>query len=157
MAGQRGPLWLAGVAGGFPVIHDEDSSMKRFLLLCLGIVLTGCAGLHEPPASPQLSTSAERGRIFAQRACAGCHAVASEVTSPNRDAPPFWRLGQQLEPLTLRVALVAVSNYGHGEMPPIAIVGGEIDDVADYIASVPPPLPRASWRLVRSPGPGRAG
>lgn len=124
-----------------------------YLLL---FALAGCAVSKPPAPGPEPATAWERGRSFARRSCAGCHAIGAAQTSPNPAAPPFWRLAERYDPLTLRVALGAVSGFGHGEMPPIAIVGDEIDDVADYIASVSPPLAgerqTTASRTVTSPG-----
>lgn len=122
--------------------------------IALILLLASCAG---PTPRPEAARSPEpgpvdRGRTFVQRACAGCHAIGSGAQSPNPHAPPFWQVGQKMDDLSLQVALAAVSHYGHGEMPPIAIVGGEVSDVAQYIKSLKPPADRSARQVRRQTG-----
>lgn len=114
--------------------------MKSLWPIAATMLLAGCAASPRPaPTGALTPTAVERGRTFVQRACAGCHAIGTAAQSPNPSAPPFWRLGRELEGAQLQAALAAVSRQGHNEMPPIAIVDRELGDVAQYIRSLQPP------------------
>lgn len=107
-----------------------------FCLLLLGSVL-GCATANDSAAGWWWPRSAvERGRAFAQRACAGCHAIGRQGLSPNPDAPPFRTLAARLPGPSLEAELSSISAQGHIWMPPIYITPAEVRSVAAYIRSV---------------------
>jgi mono/diheme cytochrome c family protein len=106
------------------------------LIAGLGVLLAGCAsagpdaGLGRAPGS-----AAERGLHFAQRACAGCHALDAGQ-SPNGGAPTFAILQIRFTPIALERRLAEISAHGHYEMPPVFISRDEAKDIAAYIGSI---------------------
>jgi mono/diheme cytochrome c family protein len=88
-----------------------EMKLKLARLICLMLPLAACQGL--PPAAPGVSTTADRGRAFAQASCSGCHAVARFGSSSNPDAPPFPAIANQegLSAESLTYWLRGAHNY----------------------------------------------
>jgi cytochrome c len=118
----------------------------RRTLLTLAMLATagGCAtGPFPAPKSPTLDASADRGRFFVLRSCAGCHAVGSLGESPNSSAPSFASVRLRHNVLSLERRLAQISRSGHFEMPPIYMSDAEIKDIAAYIETIEPPASAA--------------
>lgn len=103
---------------------------RLFALLTAVSLLAGCAGGPPPAKAPE---SAVAGHAFAQRACAGCHAIARTGASPNARAPAFRDLGARRSDAELTAALAEISRNGHVEMPPIYVTPDEMKGVVAYI------------------------
>lgn len=101
------------------------------------LVLTA-AGAAQAAADP-VAAAVSRGRAFAERNCAACHAVGPTGASPRRKAPPFRALAGRFVPLTLQRRLTEISETGHYEMPPFAVHSDEASDVAAYLNSLERP------------------
>jgi mono/diheme cytochrome c family protein len=93
-------------------------------------------------ASPRAlaDTSIERGKIFVEENCAGCHAVGLKDVSHRRGAPPFRTLHERYDVGDLAEAFAeGISGIHNGEkqMPEFtALEPEEIDDLIAYLRSV---------------------
>lgn len=106
--------------------------MRRVLtVVALAALAAGCAS----PGREDRSDAAA-GRRFAERACAGCHAVERRGESPNPHSPPFRTLAARLPGAALEAQLDGIARQGHVEMPPVYMTPDEIHDVAAYIRAV---------------------
>ena len=103
-------------------------------LLAIAALTTGCSALAPPPAARP--AAGDPGRAFAQRACAGCHAIAPSGESPNPHAPAFRDLARQRNDAELLAALGQISRNGHVEMPPIYVTPDEMKAVVAYMRSL---------------------
>lgn len=79
--------------------------------------------------------TAEQGRAFAERRCAGCHAVGLDE-SPGATGPRFRDLGARYNALSLRQRFAEVSDHGAGMMPPIRIEPGQAEALVVYFDSL---------------------
>lgn len=112
--------------------------MRRlFTIIGLSATVAACVstGGEAPGAT---NPAAERGQRFAQRACAGCHAVEPSGESRNPTAPNFASLRMRYTSPQLERRFAAISEHGHYEMPPIYILPDEGRDLAAYIESLGP-------------------
>ena len=100
----------------------------RVFLPLVAIVLS-CA------ASAQ-SGRAQRGQIFVQTNCAGCHAVGRLGESPLRIAPPFRTLHERYPIDDLAEALAEGIVTGHPTMPEFRLDAAQINDVIAYLKSL---------------------
>jgi len=90
-------------------------------------------------ASAPLSYEIERGRAFAQRHCATCHAIGRTGSSPYAPAPPFRTLHERYDVEALAEALAEGIVVGHGgarQMPQFVLSPAEIDDLLAYLKSL---------------------
>lgn len=90
-------------------------------------------------ASSQLSRDVQRGRAFAERHCATCHAVGPTGPSPYAPAPPFRTLHERYDVEALAEALAEGIIVGHGgarQMPQFVLSPTEIDDLLAYLKSL---------------------
>ena len=87
-------------------------------------------------ARAEASPRVEYGRRFADRACAGCHAVGVSGSSRQSKAPPFRTLPGMLPGRRLASELRTISAHGHRDMPPIYMTPAERRAVAAYIRAV---------------------
>lgn len=101
------------------------------LAAALAIATAGVAQATTDPIAAQA-----RGRLFAERNCAACHAVGLTGASPRRKAPPFRLLAGRFVPLTLQRRLTEISETGHYDMAPFPIHSDEASDVAAYLNSL---------------------
>lgn len=104
--------------------------------LCAGCVATKGVVVVSGSAGAANGRSEIRGEAFAQRACAGCHAIGRSGASRASHAPTFRNLAQTRSDADIRRVLSDIPRYGHVEMPPVYITGDELKDVAAYIISL---------------------
>ena len=122
--------------------------MRHMLVGFLLLSAAGCATSGPAPrGSNTLDVSADRGRFYAVRSCAGCHAVAGLGASPNGSAPTFGSIRLRYNALSLSRRLESISRNGHYEMPPIYMTPDEIQDIVAYVETIeaskaPGPSPR---------------
>ena len=112
--------------------------MRRMFMSVLLLAASGCATAGPTPQTT-LDASADRGRFYALRSCAGCHAVGVLGASPNENAPSFGAIRLRYNALSLPRRLSEISENGHYEMPPIHMTPDEIRDVAAYVQTVEAP------------------
>lgn len=111
--------------------------MRRILMSFLLLTAAGCATSGPTPnSSTNLDVSADRGRFYALRSCAGCHAVGVLGESPNASAPSFGAIRLRYNALSLPRRLAEISKSGHYEMPPIYMTPNEIQDIVAYVETV---------------------
>jgi mono/diheme cytochrome c family protein len=90
-------------------------------------------------AAPVSSLEIERGRAYAQRHCATCHAIGPTGSSPYAAAPPFRTLHERYDVEALAEALAEGMIVGHGgarQMPQFTLSPAEIDDLLAYLKSL---------------------
>ena len=75
-----------------------------------------------------------RGKAFAERWCARCHAIEAGHRSAEPGIPSFMRMAA--DPENTRSALRQFITIPHFEMPPQSLTTAEIDDVIAYILSL---------------------
>jgi mono/diheme cytochrome c family protein len=110
---------------------------RRAIILGLSLLTAACAGfVRDPGPARALSPDAERGERFAQRACAGCHAIRPSDQGTPRSAPAFATLRLRYNRIQTERRLATISERGHYEMPPIFISADEAKDLAAYIESL---------------------
>jgi mono/diheme cytochrome c family protein len=78
----------------------------------------------------------ERGRVFLQTHCAGCHAIGPVGASPLGVAPPLRTLHQRYPVETLAEALAEGLTTGHPTMPEFQLDPAQINDVLAYLKSL---------------------
>src|SRR5471032_3010799 len=106
------------------------------------LVLSAIAALGaSPQTTPPSADAASRGLYVALRVCSACHKVAFPGVGPDSAAPSFAAIHARHDAEGLHSLLVEISSAGHQEMPPIPMSPAEIEDVAAYIATVPPAPP----------------
>jgi len=113
----------------------NESSMKSATFLLAGILGVQIVAA----ASAPLSYEIERGRAFAQRHCAMCHAIGRTGSSPYAPAPPFRTLHERYDVEALAEALAEGIVVGHGgarQMPQFVLSPAEIDDLLAYLKSL---------------------
>lgn len=106
----------------------------------LGIFLLALATASA--ATGQLSREIERGRAYAQRHCATCHAIRRTGSSPYDRAPPFRTLHERYDVEGLAEALaegIVVGHTGARQMPQFVLSPAEIDDLLAYLKSLESP------------------
>ncbi|MBZ6078802.1 c-type cytochrome [Microvirga puerhi] len=99
--------------------------------LALSIVLLL---LSQP--SPAQEGRAERGRVFVQTNCAGCHAIGRVGESPLAIAPPFRTLHERYPVEDLAEALAEGITTGHPTMPEFRLDPAQINDVVAYLKTL---------------------
>jgi len=91
----------------------------------------------------QSSAEIERGRAFAERNCATCHAVGRTGVSPYAPAPPFRTLHERYDVEAIAEALAEGIVVGHGgarQMPQFRLEPPQIDDLLAYLKSLEIPV-----------------
>ncbi|MFZ4808947.1 MAG: c-type cytochrome [Hyphomicrobiaceae bacterium] len=91
-------------------------------------------GLSASSATAQDTASIARGRVYAERICAECHAVAPGQRSPRPDAAGFAVIANT--PGMTAMALAIWLQTPHREMPHIVVAPQDRDDVINYIRSL---------------------
>ena len=77
----------------------------------------------------------ERGRLYVETACAGCHAVrGGQSESPNPNALPFEAIAQTSG--LAAPSLFMLLRTSHETMPNIVIATKDLEDVVAYILSL---------------------
>lgn len=107
------------------------TALAAVVLLSLG----ACAGV-DGAGLDSLDPAVRRGANFAQANCASCHALGADADSPDPSAPAFLRIRRNYTRLSLERELRAIPEVGHYLMKPIAIDGGDVDDLIAYIESL---------------------
>lgn len=87
------------------------------------------------PAAAQ-SGRAQRGQVFVQTHCAGCHAVGRVGESPLPIAPPFRTLHTRYPVQDLAEALAEGITTGHPSMPEFRLDAAQINDVIAYLQTL---------------------
>jgi mono/diheme cytochrome c family protein len=100
--------------------------------LIAGLATICAAILLAAPALAQ-SGRAERGRVFLQEHCAGCHAIGRVGESPLAIAPPFRILHRRYPVETLAEAFAEGITTGHPTMPEFQLDPAQINDVLAYL------------------------
>jgi mono/diheme cytochrome c family protein len=104
------------------------------------LVYAALLGLGTAAAAPPLSSrEIERGRAYAQRHCATCHAIGRTGSSPYDRAPPFRTLHERYDVEGLAEALaegIVVGHTGARQMPQFVLSPAEIDDLLAYLKSL---------------------
>jgi cytochrome c len=111
--------------------------------LTLAAFATVFLGLNSVAAA-QSSAEIERGRAFAERNCATCHAVGRAGTSPYAPAPAFRTLHERYDVEALAEALaegMVVGHNGSRQMPEFRLDPPQIDDLLSYLKSLEVPMP----------------
>jgi cytochrome c len=108
--------------------------------LAVALVWVTLLGLGTVSAAQvPLSRDIERGRAFAQKNCATCHAIGPTGLSPYRPAPPFRTLHERYDVEGLAEALaegIVVGHTGARQMPQFVLSPAEIDDLLAYLKSL---------------------
>jgi cytochrome c len=94
-----------------------------------------CLALAAPAGAAQ-EGRAQRGRVFVETHCAGCHAVGLTGESPLAEAPPFRTLEQRYPVEDLAEALAEGITTGHPSMPEFVLDPAQINDVIAYLKSI---------------------
>jgi mono/diheme cytochrome c family protein len=120
--------------------------MRRRVLAAALLVTAACASPsgaqrastdsgHATTATAAELGSAARGLVYAQQACAACHAVEThQSASPNPAAPPFDDVANM--PGMTGYALNSWLHTSHPTMPNFVIDADHVDDVAAYLATL---------------------
>ena len=111
----------------------------QVIIAFVGLLLLGLQTASA--AQSPLSREVERGRAFAQRQCATCHAVGRTGSSPYEPAPPFRTLHERYDVEGLAEALaegIVVGHTGARQMPQFVLSASEIDDLLAYLKSLGP-------------------
>src|SRR5438270_5346279 len=124
-------------------MFSNSSKMRGsavFALRCSAAIF--CVALLQVGASPRAlaETSIERGKIFVQENCAGCHAIGLKDVSHRRGAPAFRTLHERYDVGDLAEAFadgIGAIHNGQKEVPEFtALEPEEIDDLIAYLRSV---------------------
>ncbi len=110
--------------GGSPTVRHS------FYALAIFAALTG-------PAVAQ-DGRIQRGRVFVQTHCAGCHAIGRTGVSPLTAAPPFRDLHKRYPVENLAEAFAEGIVTGHPSMPEFRLDATQINDLLAYLESLEP-------------------
>jgi cytochrome c len=108
--------------------------MKLVMSLVVFVITVGVMA-----AAPVSTMEIERGRAYAQRHCATCHAIGRTGSSPYTPAPPFRTLHERYDVEALAEALAEGMIVGHGgarQMPQFVLSPAEIDDLLAFLKSL---------------------
>ena len=104
------------------------------------LVVASMLGAQAVAAVPSpLSYEVERGRAYAERHCATCHAIGRAGSSPYPPAPPFRTLHERYDVEAIAEALaegIVVGHSGARPMPQFTLSPAEIDDLLAYLKSL---------------------
>lgn len=115
-----------------------ESVMRVLTTVMIGFVLAGCAGTPSPFRTASIQEeAAARGRTLAGSACAGCHAIGPEGSSPHPDALPFREIVRKRPLDELEAAMAEGSVTTHPGMPLNTFRASEIDDLIAYLGTLP--------------------
>ena len=121
-----------------PNATGSEETLKPSHLLCLPLVLAACQNL--PAAEPAAPAGlAADGRALAEGSCAECHAIGTDGTSRNSNAPPFPAIVNQegLTAETLSFWLRGAHNYPR-EMD-FYLDGRKVDALVAYMMTLRDP------------------
>ena len=104
----------------------------RPALFLLALAAASAGGASPAAAEPG---DAARGRVFAERTCARCHAIGRSGASRHRLAPPFRRIAARYRPADLQEAFAEGIMVGHRspDMPEFSLEPDEIDDLVAWL------------------------
>jgi len=119
--------------------HRQRLSLVFWSASCLGFLVAACSSTSPLRVGFAESDRIVRGKAFAERRCASCHAVSPGAASPRPDAPLFPVIGGKFTPSGLGRELEAIVEVGHYGMPPTAIAPSDQQDLVSYITSMKPP------------------
>jgi cytochrome c len=83
-----------------------------------------------------LSPAEQRGKAYASRHCARCHAIDRVTTSPLKAAPPFRTLHLRYPVETLAESLAEGISTGHPAMPTAELDPDQIHDLLSYLKTL---------------------
>jgi mono/diheme cytochrome c family protein len=83
-----------------------------------------------------LSPTEQRGKSYAQKHCARCHAIDRAGSSPLPIAPPFRTLHLRYPIETLAEALAEGISTGHPAMPAVELDPDQIHDLLSYLKTL---------------------
>jgi len=82
------------------------------------------------------SGRAQRGQVFVQTHCSGCHAIGRVGESPLSIAPPFRTLHTHYPVEELAESLAEGITTGHPSMPEFRLDPAQINDVIAYLKTL---------------------
>jgi mono/diheme cytochrome c family protein len=98
--------------------------------LCAAACNPGREG--QPAPGPSAPAARPAGLVYAEGACADCHAVeAGQTQSPNPKAPTFETIANT--PGVTRMGLSALLHTSHRTMPNLIVDPNRIDDLSAYL------------------------
>jgi cytochrome c len=83
-----------------------------------------------------LTPAEQRGQVFVQTNCSGCHSVGHFGDSPLAIAPPFRTFHENYPIDDLAEALAEGIVTGHPSMPQFQLDPGQIEDVISYLKTL---------------------
>jgi cytochrome c len=98
-----------------------------------GGVLAAALAMAAPGAA---ATSVEHGHAIVQRNCSVCHAVGTQGSSHNPEAPLFRELHTRYPVEMLAEALAEGILTAHPAMPQFVFTPPEINDIIAYLKSI---------------------
>ena len=100
------------------------------------LILAALLAVLLPSSASAQSGRAQRGQVFVQTHCAGCHAIGRVGESPLRIAPPFRTFHERYPLENLAEALAEGIVTGHPTMPEFRLDPAQINDVIAYLKSL---------------------
>ncbi len=119
--------------------------LRSLVALGFSAIVTACvsggvphAVAREGMSTAQASSTESRsmGYSYAEKACAGCHAVSvGQVRSPHPKAPTFEVIANTpgMTPMALNVWL---HSSPHRDMPNVRVEADQLDALAEYLYSL---------------------
>lgn len=109
--------------------------IRMFLAVGVAIAASvlGSAASSQAAAEPGV---VQRGRALVESNCAACHAVGRSGDSPNREAPPFRRLGERYDIDALGEGLAEGLSVGHGPMPEWRFDPNDVAAILAYLKDI---------------------
>jgi mono/diheme cytochrome c family protein len=115
-------------------VGQQTFNREAFYILAHWCALLA-GGLLSSPAAADDVGDVERGREYAQQACASCHAVQlQDLESPVSEATPFKMVADK--PEMTRLALRVFLQSPQPSMPNLMVEGEDADNVIAYILSL---------------------
>lgn len=99
-------------------------------------ILVAAMTLLSADGALALTPAAQRGFVFVDTNCSGCHAVGRFGDSPLAVAPPFRTLHERYPVEQLAEALAEGIVVGHPSMPQFTLDPAQIDDVISYLKTL---------------------
>lgn len=116
---------------------------QLLLILALAATTAGCAteGPGVPARVERAGPDAVAGLAYAERNCAGCHAIGARGRGPNRAAPPFRRTANRFTQVELS-RRIAELETGHFRMPGLVVRENDLVQLMAYMRTLREPGPR---------------
>ena len=116
------------------------------LISTLSVTLAGCGAADSQRATPTEPTTdrtrqeaVTRGQAFVTTACAGCHAIGRDDTSPLAAAPPLRDIAARRDPESLADGFAEGLVTSHPAMPDYVFRASEIDDLMAWLETLNQP------------------